>query len=240
MGSLDVQVAQQAAELLALVTEGRATTKPEIGTATGWGRTQVNQRLSLLLDAGLVTDDGLAPAGRGRAPRALRLVATRGQVISVCFGNNRTQVGAHDLTGRLVSSTEVPGGSLAGPHEVLPRVRDAVDRLLEENPEMPLWGIGVGVPAPVEFREGRLASSPLSMPGWQTQDFSDAVHNYQAPAWLDNDVNIMALGEARHGDHTEGTTEIVYLKVGTWMGAGLIGSGNLYRGWLGCAGEVPT
>jgi glucokinase-like ROK family protein len=100
-----------------------------------------------------------------------------------------------------------------------------------------LWGVGLGIPGPVEFRTGRPISPPI-MPGWDGYPirprFAEA---YDAPVWVDNDVNVLALGEWRSGI-AEGHDNVVFVKIGTGIGAGLISDGQLHRGSQGSAGDV--
>ena len=100
-----------------------------------------------------------------------------------------------------------------------------------------LWGIGVGVPGPVEFSTGQSISPPI-MPGWHAYPIRQHLgERFGLPVWVDNDVNIMALGELRMG-RVRGKRNVIYLKIGTGIGAGIICDGRLYRGEQGCAGDV--
>jgi predicted NBD/HSP70 family sugar kinase len=76
------------------------------------------------------------------------------------------------------------------------------------------------------------------MPGWDRYPVCDRLAaRYGVPVWVDNDVNLMALGELRAGcarDHTD----MIFIKVGTGIGAGLISGGRLHRGAQGVAGDV--
>ena len=57
------------------------------------------------------------------------------------------------------------------------------------------------------------------------------------PVWIDNDVNVMALGELTTG-LGRGRENFVFVKIGTGIGAGIIVNGELYRGAQGCAGDI--
>ena len=76
------------------------------------------------------------------------------------------------------------------------------------------------------------------MPGWDgypvRERFAD---RYDAPVWVDNDVNVLALGEWRSGI-AAGHDNVVVVKIGTGIGAGIISDGRLHRGAQGCAGDV--
>ncbi len=100
-----------------------------------------------------------------------------------------------------------------------------------------LWGIGIGVPGPVEFGSGRPISPPI-MPGWDGYPIRERfAARYGAPVWVDNDVNLLALGEWRSGV-AAGHDNVVVVKVGTGIGAGIISDGRLHRGAQGSAGDV--
>ena len=113
------------------------------------------------------------------------------------------------------------------------------DSLLRTTPDLHgrLWGIGIGVPGPVEFESGRPISPPI-MPGWDGYPIRERfAARYRAPVWVDNDVNVLALGEWRSGV-AAGHDDVVVVKIGTGIGAGIISDGRLHRGAQGSAGDV--
>jgi len=100
-----------------------------------------------------------------------------------------------------------------------------------------LWGIGIGVPGPVEFRTGRPISPPI-MPGWEGYPVREYFsHRHGVPVWVDNDVNIMALGEWRAGT-AQGHHDFIFVKVGTGIGSGIVSNGLIHRGAQGSAGDI--
>jgi len=98
-------------------------------------------------------------------------------------------------------------------------------------------GIGIGLPGPVEFANGIPISPPI-MPGWDRYPVRDRLaKKYKAPVWVDNDVNLMALGE--HSlTQEKSSNELIYIKIGSGIGAGILTHGKLHRGAQGCAGDV--
>jgi predicted NBD/HSP70 family sugar kinase len=94
----------------------------------------------------------------------------------------------------------------------------------------------IGLPGPVDFETGRPVAPPI-MPGWNGYDVRGAFEErYGAPVWVDNDVNLLACSErARRGaEHPD----LIYCKVGTGIGAGLLSRGRLHRGANGAAGDI--
>ena len=76
------------------------------------------------------------------------------------------------------------------------------------------------------------------MPGWDGYPIRERfAARYGAPVWVDNDVNLLAMGEWRSGI-AAGHDNVVVIKVGTGIGAGIISDGRLHRGAQGSAGDV--
>jgi glucokinase-like ROK family protein len=238
--ALPVEQLDDLVTVLDLIRSGRACTRPEIVRISGLGRSVVTQRVAHLLAQGIVQESGLAPSTGGRAPRELSVRAQAGLVLVAPLGATHVAAGAADLTGRLLDSFSEPWEIALGPEETLTRVEKMFDRLLADpavRGEARLYGIGVGLPGPVEFASGRPVSPPI-MPGWDGYPVrARLAERYDVPVWVDNDVNLMALGELR-GGAAQGEQDVIYVKIGTGIGAGLISSGRLHRGAQGCAGDI--
>ncbi len=215
-----------------------ATTRPEIARLTGLGRNVVTDRASQLITAGLLTEGPLGRSTGGRAPRELRFNAAAGVILVAELGATGIEVAAADLAGRVSMARGEGADVTLGPTHILGRVAELFDELVDSLPgDAHVWGVGVGLPGPVEFETGTPVSPPI-MPGWDGFDVrSFFATRYQAPVWVDNDVNMMALGELRGGLAT-GHQDVVFVKIGTGIGAGLVSRGLLHRGAQGCAGDI--
>jgi glucokinase-like ROK family protein len=155
------------------------------------------------------------------------------------LGATSIDVAVTTLDGRILGHHDEPAEIEAGPQVGLERVEERFDQLLATTHGLPgsLWGIGVGVPGPVEFAGGRPVSPPI-MPGWDGYPIRERLAaRYRAPVWVDNDVNVLALGEWRSGV-AAGHDDVVVVKIGTGIGAGIISGGRLHRGAQGSAGDV--
>jgi glucokinase-like ROK family protein len=143
-----------------------------------------------------------------------------------------------DLSSTVLAHASEPADIASGPDAVLGRVDAMLEQCLAEAGELPgsLLGIGIGVPGPVEFESGRPVAPPI-MPGWDQYDVRGHFASYAVPVWVDNDVNVMALAEIRAGA-ARGHENVVYIKIGTGIGAGIVVRGMLHRGAQGCAGDV--
>jgi glucokinase-like ROK family protein len=231
--------ADDLATVLALVRSGRARTRLELSKESALGRTVIAQRVAQLMEMGLLAEGQLGPSTGGRAPRQLDFRADAGVLLLAYFGVTSMTAGVSTLSGTLIAQHEEELDIAAGPDPALARLTSIFDRLLAKAGRAAgdVWGIGIGVPGPVEFSTGEPISPPI-MPGWDGYPIRQHLaERYSAPVWVDNDVNLMALGELCAGS-AQGEQQVVYVKIGTGIGAGLISGGRLHRGAQGCAGDL--
>ncbi len=218
---------------------GRARSRADLVETTGLSRAVVAQRVGELIDRGLVVEGDRGPSTGGRPPRQLSFRSDAGHVLVADLGATSIDVAATTLDGHILGHTGEPADIAAGPEVALARVAELFDGLRASRRALPgrLWGIGVGVPGPVEFRTGR-PIAPSIMPGWDHYPIRERLGSrYGVPVWVDNDVNVIALGEWRSGV-AAGHDNVVVVKIGTGIGAGIISDGRLHRGAQGSAGDV--
>jgi glucokinase-like ROK family protein len=205
--------------------------------ATGLSRAVVTQRVGELIDYGVLAEGDLGPSTGGRAPRLVRFRADAGYLLVADLGATSMDVALADLSGSILAHVQEPCDIAAGPERILARVEELfLGSLGVESRPGTLWGIGIGVPGPVEFDTGRPIAPPI-MPGWDRYSVRDRFAEYRVPVWVDNDVNVMAMGERRAGI-ARGHDNVVFVKIGTGIGAGIVVKGKLHRGAQGCAGDV--
>jgi glucokinase-like ROK family protein len=227
------------AAVLAAIRSGTGMTQPLLTQQVGLGRSVVAARIAELEAAGLVAQAGMGPSTGGRAPRQLRLRAEAGVVVGADIGATHMNVGVADLAGQVIGHVHETVDIADGPDVVLARVEQIVDDLLAAHPGAgEVWGVGVGVPGPVEFSTGLPVAPPI-MPGWDGYPIRERLsRRFGAPTWVDNDVNLLALGELRSNPRAAVDGDVLFVKVGTGIGAGLVSGGRLHRGANGCAGDI--
>lgn len=238
-GSLAEETLDALVVVLDEIRLGRSRSRSEIAARTGLSRAIVAQRVGELIERGLVVEGDLGPSTGGRPPRQLTFRADAGHVLVADFGATSLDVALTTLDGGILAHYDEPADIAAGPERCLRRVDELFEQLRASRRDLPghLWGIGISVPGPVEFRTGRPISPPI-MPGWDGYPIRERfAERYKAPVWVDNDVNVMALGEWRAGI-AAGHDNVVVIKIGTGIGAGIISDGRLHRGSQGCAGDV--
>ena len=226
-------------EVLNAVRLGGATSRQEVANLTGLGRAAVTQRVSDLVGVGLITEAGVGPSTGGRPPRQLSFRADAGHLLVGFLGATSLDVALVTAGNEILARCSEPIDIASGPDVVLDRLEMLFDAVRDQAGRSPgpLWGIGIAVPGPVEFSSGRPIAPPI-MPGWDRYPLRERLtHRFRVPVWVDNDVNAMAIGESRHGV-AQGHRNVVFLKIGTGIGAGLISDGRLLRGAQGSAGDV--
>lgn len=118
--------------------------------------------------------------------------------------------------------------------EVLDGFVDAVEELRAAEPSA--VAVGLGIPSLVDFEAGRSVSSVhLPLDDVPVRDLMS--ERLGLPVAVDNDANLAALAEQRHGAG-RGSEHVVMLTLGTGIGSGLVLGGRLYRGVSGAAGEL--
>ncbi len=213
-------------------------TRAQLAASTGLARSTVAARVDVLMRLGLVTPYGDARSTGGRPPSLIAVNPGARVVLGVDLGATHARAAIADLSGELLVEERADLDIAEGPDIVLAWVEAAAHRLLEQaqRPVSDLAAIGIGLPGPVEHSTGRAINPPI-MPGWDRYDVPAHVQRaFAVPVLIDNDVNIMALGE-QHAQFPN-IRDLVFIKASTGIGAGIIAGGELQRGAQGTAGDV--
>jgi len=228
----------RAGDLFQLLRDGKARTRAELAMTTGLARSTVASRIDALMGSGLVGPAGEASSSGGRPPSRFAFNPAARVVLAVDVGATHVIIAVTDLSGAVLAERRLAQDVADGPVAVLDRVIEEGLLLLgKAGRGVPdLAGAGIGLPGPVEHATGMPVKPPI-MPGW---DGYDVVRHVQrslpVPVLVDNDVNIMALGERTA--HWPADENFLFIKVATGIGAGIISSGELQRGANGTAGDL--
>jgi predicted NBD/HSP70 family sugar kinase len=228
-----------AGAVLKLIRSGEAVTRAQLVAKTGLARSTVAQRVDALVAAGLVYEAGDTISTGGRRPTRLAFRHDSGVVLTADLGATHSRLALHDLAGAAEHEDSFEADIGDGAEAILELVHERFLGLLRDagRTARQVRGVGVGVPGPVAFGTGQPVNPPImpgwdgfSIPGWFDERFP------QAPVLVDNDVNIMALGE--HSVHWRDAEHLLYVKVGTGIGCGIVAGGHIHRGAVGAAGDI--
>jgi glucokinase-like ROK family protein len=208
----------------------------DIVRVTGLAKSTVSVNVDRLLSAGLVRERERPGSRR----RELKVAERSGYVVGVDLGQTHLAAALCDLEAVVLAQRRLPLVLLREtPESVLERASALVDELAARAGvgAGDLLGIGVGVPGPVDFARGVPVCPPV-MPGWDQYPVAARLaERFGCPAFLDNDVNVMALGERDRGA-AERADSFLFVKIGTGIGAGLVVHGDIFRGAKGAAGDI--
>jgi predicted NBD/HSP70 family sugar kinase len=231
---------ERAGEVLALIREGRARTIGDLATAMNMARSTVLQRVRHLVAEGLIATSPLdtveSPSARGRPATALHFNAGAGVVLVAQLGMTGARVAATDLSGSLLAEHFEPFPIELGPEAVTGRIEDSLTAVLSAagKGRSEVRGLGIGIPDAVELSIVRGSSEAASWTGFPIGDRLQAA--FGVPAFVDNDVNFLALGE--YHSAWPGTNVLLCLKVGSVIGCGVVVHGEVVRGEQGVAGNI--
>ncbi|MFG1999036.1 ROK family protein [Spirillospora sp. NPDC048911] len=224
------------ARLLRLLRDEGPRSRAELGDVVQLSRSKLAQELDRLVESGLVETAGLAASRGGRRSGIVRLSPN---LRFVAFDIGATSIdvavtnGELEILGHVTESCDVRQGATA----VLDRALDLLGKLRDEGLIPQVHGTGIGVPGPVSFREGMPVVPPI-MTGWDRFPVRDAIgQELGCPVLVDNDVNIMALGEL-HAGLARSVDDFLLVKIGTGIGCGIVVDGTIYRGVSGSAGDI--
>ncbi|GEL95543.1 sugar kinase [Cellulomonas composti] len=227
-----------AGEMFQLLRDGQPRTRSDLATVTGQSRSTIAARVDLLLASGYIAPAGEASSTGGRPPATFAFNPAARVVLAVDLGATHSRLAVTDLAGRVLAEHGEPIAIGEGPDPVLERVVELGHRLLAASgrPLDDLVSVGVGLPGPVEHSTGRPINPPI-MPGWDDADVPGLLgRRLHVPVLVDNDVNLMALGE--HATQWSTVDDLLFVKVATGIGAGIISDGALRRGAQGAAGDI--
>src|SRR3954466_2320623 len=227
-----------AGRVLSLIRDGEGVTRADLARRTGLARSTVAQRVEALLAHQLVYEAGGRASTGGRPPTVLAFNRSAGVVLVADLGATHSRLAGSDLAGAPLSERAYDIDVARPPEEVLDWVHERFEVLLEEigRTADDVRGIGIGVPAPVAFSRGEPVAPPM-MPGWDGFSIPGWFsRHYDAPVLVDNDVNIMALGE--HYTHWRDCDHLLFVKIGTGIGCGIVTDRRIHRGAQGAAGDI--
>jgi len=222
--------------VLRLLRDEGPVSRAELGDRLELTRPRLLAEVERLVAAGLIAEAGMAASRGGRRSTLVEL-HPRLRFAAVDLGASSIDIEV--TNGRLepVAAYQEPADIRSGPRAILHRVNELLAKARTDGAYERLDAVGIGVPGPVSFRDGVPVSPPI-MPGWDRYPVRELLaREHSCPAVVDNDVNIMAIGE-RHGGVAHSVDDFLFVKIGTGIGCGIHLGGGVYRGVDGCAGDI--
>jgi glucokinase-like ROK family protein len=224
------------ARLLRLLRDRGPQSRAELGDLVELSRSRIGAELDRLTELELIEEAGLAESRGGRRPTVVRINSGI-RFVGVNVGATSVDVAVTDGELRVIEHIAEELDVREGPEHVLGRVTYLISKLRDQGHLPALHGLGIGLPGPVSFRDGVPFAPPI-MPGWDRFPVRDTLATeLGCPVLVDNDVNVMALGEQHIGVATR-SEDFLFVKIGTGIGCGIVVNGEVYRGVSGSAGDI--
>ena len=208
--------------------------RAEVARLTGLTRTTVSDVVTTLLDDGVVREIGRGPSSGGKAPILLEVDDDARLVVGLDLGEEHFAGSLVNLRGDIRRTVELAVDGRDG-DAALALVFDLLDRLLDGT-TAPLLGIGIGTPGLVDSRTGTIRRA-VNL-DWRDLPLGEIVADrYTVPVNVANDSQAAALAEYTYagGDRVP---NLIAIRVGRGVGAGLILRGALFQGDGSGAGEI--
>ncbi|WP_086731501.1 ROK family protein, partial [Streptomyces carpinensis] len=172
----------------------------------------------------------------GRRSHNVRLAPTL-RFLGVDIGATSVDVAVTNAELEVLGHLNQPMDVREGPVAVFEQVLAMAAKLRETGLADGFDGAGIGVPGPVRFPEGVPVAPPI-MPGWDGFPVREALsQELGCPVMVDNDVNLMAMGE-QHAGVARSVGDFLCVKIGTGIGCGIVVGGEVHRGVTGSAGDI--
>ncbi|MFE0424542.1 ROK family protein [Streptomyces sp. NPDC058953] len=224
------------ARLLRLLRDEGPSSRAQLGDLVDLSRSKLAVEVDRLLETGLVVADGLAASRGGRRSHNIRL-APELRFLGVDIGATSVDVAVTNAELEVLGHLNHPMDVRDGPVAVFEQVLAMAAKLKATGLAEGFDGAGIGVPGPVRYPEGVPVAPPI-MPGWDGFPVREALsQDLGCPVMVDNDVNLMAMGE-QHAGVARSVGDFLCVKIGTGIGCGIVVGGEVYRGTTGSAGDI--
>ena len=129
-------------------------------------------------------------------------------------------------------------GEKASKEKILDTIRDAIQLVLKKAREENISVIGIGIGSPGVVYDGVVVGGAENLNGWENLDLSSIFSDkFGLPVFVDNDANVMGLGESVYGAAKD-CTDVIFITVGTGIGGAMIINGKLYGGYKNRGAEL--
>lgn len=224
--------------ILQLVYASQPIARTDLARILGLSPSTVNRLVEQLVQDDLLFEGGVRANGArgGRPAQLIRFNADAGRIAVVDLSAVPWRAALTNLIGEPVRSfTAQPHFGQAQAN--LDLLADLLAAMAEANQDgPPVRGVGLGAPSIVLWESGTVVWAAGL--GWRDLPLAAWVRErWDLPVFVENDVNLLALGESWRGAG-QNARNLAVIALGTGMGAGLVLEGKLFRGANEAAGEV--
>ena len=224
--------------VLKTIEKNGSISRADICKIVGLTPPAVSDIVKDLIDRGIVDEIGKGDSSGGKRPILLKLNPKAAYMLAVDLGGeNGIRVALMDLFNDIVEERLGPKIELLKGRELKDALEVTVNDLIKEIdiPKEKILGVCIGVPGIVDFNLKKVTVAPYL--NWEISLEDLTLREMRVPVTIENDVNLMALGERAKGIARE-VDNFVFLGERIGIGAGIVTNGKLYTGANNAAGEV--
>ncbi len=212
----------------------RQISRADVARLTDLTRTTVSDAVSELLKDGLVAEIGPGPSAGGKPPILLSVVDDSRSLVGIDLAESEFRGAVTDLRGEIKHRFSLPTHDRSG-DAALELVYNLIDELIAVA-DNPILGIGIGTPGLMNARRGRVRNA-VNL-DWRDLALGDLLEKrYELPVYIANDSQVAAMAECTFGSGRD-AANLVVIKVGRGVGAGIVLNRQLYYGDGSGAGEI--
>ncbi len=221
--------------ILKMIYERDPISRADLARLTKLTRASISNVVSALLEEDMVSEVGLAKKSVGKPPTLLSFNKDARQLITLDLASDMFRGSLMNLRGEVLERVKISLGGRRGPAAVEQVI--ALIEQLQERATQPLLGIGIGTPGVVEPYQG-VVKSAINL-NWTELPLRDLLQErFSLPVYLANDAQLAALAQFLFSSNKDGIQNLILVKVGRGIGAGIIFGGEIFFGDGFSAGEI--
>jgi len=226
--------------LLRLLWQHQVISRADLARLTGMSRPSISAIVAEHLELGLISEIGHGESSGGRRPILLRFEDDAHLIAGLDFGASHISLMLSNLRGQEVEWLSAPAQTLEFPEQSIQLAMELLKEgiTLARKRGRRVIGLGIGVPSPIYSSGDSASMHPAVHPKWAGLELSKILKAHVSiPVFMENDANLGALAELWWTERQNRQT-LIYLKVASGIGAGVIIDGKIFAGAHGLAGEV--
>jgi glucokinase len=224
-------------QVLRIVRHHGPLSRTEIARHSHLSAPTVAAAIASLVRVGMVGELGEGKSTGGRRPQLVSFNARFGAVVGGYVGATAIRLVLADVEGREIAKRVVPSGEDTRPEPLLALLAESIRELRRDGSDVPLLATVIGAPGMTDMDRGVVLEA-ANLEGWVQVPARDILERaLESPVFVDNDVNLAAIGEHWHGGRTS-ERSFVFITLATGIGAGIIIDGKVHRGHRWNAGEI--
>lgn len=219
---------------LSLIYSESGISRADLARRTGLTRSTISDIVTDLMDEGLVGEVGRAQSSGGKPPTLIDVNEDACHIIGIDLASGEFRGALINLRGEIKNRVKIPVEKISG-ESALSLVYELIDKLLQFA-DRSILGIGIGAPGLMDVEHGVVITA-VNL-DWQNLPLVELLQDrYDLPVVLANDSQVSALAEYSFGGH-DPVSNLVLIKVGRGVGAGIVQNKELYSGDGFGAGEI--